>query len=54
MLEADSAKNEFNIFRFSEITRGNDLSSMMYYLFEKNHFFEVLNIEIETFIRFAR
>ena len=44
----------FNVFEYRDMTKNQELSSMMLFLFERHHFFDVLNIKQETFIRFSK
>ena len=54
IMERDLDTNEFDVFAFADLTKGNELSTIMYYLFEKNNFFDILNIDQDVFIRFAK
>jgi len=54
ILEAGIDTLEFDIFSFKEITGGEELALITYYLFERHNFFELLNIEIPVFSNFIR
>lgn len=44
----------FDIFDFRKITQNEELTSMLFFLFDRQNFFDTLNIKQETFIKFAK
>ena len=53
-LENDINDLEFNIFEIKELTHGDELSLILYFLFRKNDLFERLNIPITVFSKFSK
>ena len=45
---------EFNIFEMKELTHGDELSLILYFLFRNNDLFERLNIPITVFSKFSK
>ncbi len=44
----------FDVFEFKKMTPSEDLTTILFYLFERHNFFETLSIKQDTFIKFAK
>lgn len=54
VLDATALEFTFDIFNFNKIVPGHELSSLMYYFFDKFTLFENLEINVSTFSKFAQ
>jgi len=45
---------DFDVWKFRDISSNEELCFVAYYLLDKNDFFDLLNIDSQTFINFIR
>ena len=53
VLDSTALEFSFDVFNFNKIIPGHELSSLMYYLFDKFNLFESLDINTSVFTKFA-